>query len=69
MDQMQKIWALQEAAKPSGFTPHARGTVDFLISLESEGLVRQSDVAPFWMITDAGRAELGRLTNGQGEQK
>ena len=56
-----RIWALENAAAPGGWMPHARSTVEFIDVLESEGLLRQSECAPFWHITDKGRAELERL--------
>ena len=56
-----RVWALTEAAKPSGFMPFAESTVRFLKVMELEGFVRQADTAPVWYITDAGRAELDRL--------
>lgn len=60
-----RIWALKEAAKPSGFMPHAASTTKFLKTMELEDLVRQSDVAPVWHITDVGRSELARLEAGR----
>jgi hypothetical protein len=54
-------WALRECDKASGFCPHAKSTVDLLYVMERDGLVRQSEVGPFWHITDAGRVA---LTNG-----
>lgn len=48
-------WVLNEATKPEGFMPHASSTVDLLVSLETEGLVRQLHSIPVWGITDAGR--------------
>lgn len=56
-----RIWALKKAAKPSGKMPHAASTAKFLKTMELEGLVRQSDTAPVWFITDAGRQELEKL--------
>lgn len=56
-----RIWALKEAAKPSGMMPNAETTAKFLKTMELEGLVRQSDRAPVWRITDEGRAELVKL--------
>lgn len=50
-----KIWALEEAEKQGGFMPHAKSTADLLMGLVTEGLVRQSDVGPFFSITEAGR--------------
>lgn len=56
-----RIWALKEAAKPSGMVPHAASTAKFLKTMELEGLVRQSDTVPVWFITDAGCQELEKL--------
>lgn len=60
-DKEDRLWALQEAAKPSGLTPHAASVKSFIAGLAMEGLLHQSDVAPVWYITDCGRAELERL--------
>lgn len=62
-----KIWALEEAAKQGGFMPHAKLTADLLFSLEREGLVRESDVGPFFAITDAGRAFLSQQITSEGK--
>lgn len=60
-----KLWLLQRAAAPEGFTPYVEGTVQLLKGLEWPiALVRQSENYPVWMITDAGRAELQKLENG-----
>lgn len=56
-----RIWALKETSKTEGMMPNAESTAKFLKTMELDGLVRQSDVAPVWHITDAGRAELARL--------
>jgi hypothetical protein len=56
-----RIWALKAASDPSGMMPHAETTAKFLKTMELEGLVQQSDLAPVWFITDAGRAELTKL--------
>lgn len=56
-----RIWALKAAADTSGMMPHAETTAKFLMTMELEGLVRQSEVASVWFITDAGRAELTKL--------
>lgn len=56
-----RIWALREASKQSGFMPHARSTVEFLYRLEREGLVRQSDYAPIWFATRLGKEALEKL--------
>lgn len=56
-----KLWVLQEAAKPRGFQPHAKGTVQFLESLEREGLLRKSETVRAWLITLHGREELAKL--------
>ena len=53
-----KIWLLERAAAPHGFSPNASGTVSLLKNLEMDGLVRPSDVNPVWFITDAGRKAL-----------
>ena len=53
-----RIWALKECAKPEGMMPHAESTAKFLKTMELEGLVRQSDRAPVWYITDSGRSAL-----------
>lgn len=57
------VWALREAAKPSGFMPQAESTVGFLTSLEMRKLLRRSEPHPVWYITDRGRAELAKLTS------
>lgn len=56
-----RMWALAECSKPNGMMPNAGATAKFLKTMELEGLVRQSDVAPVWFITDAGRTELQKL--------
>lgn len=57
-----KLWLLQRAAAPEGFTPNAEGTAELLKSLEwPVALVRQSNNYTVWMITDEGRTELQRL--------
>lgn len=56
-----RIWALKGCSDPAGMMPHAETTAKFLKTMELEGLVRRSDVADVWHITDAGRAELARL--------
>lgn len=56
-----RIWALREAAKPSGMMPHAETTAKLLKTMELDGLVRRSQIAPVWNITDEGRAELAKL--------
>lgn len=61
-----RIWALKGASDPAGMMPHAETTAKFLKTMELEGLVRQSDRAPIWYITDKGRAELARLTQQKG---
>jgi hypothetical protein len=58
---IDRLWGLSEAARPSGFTPHARGTVNLLMLLEQAGFVSKPELRPTWYITDAGRAELARL--------
>lgn len=55
------IWALREASKPIGFIPFVESTADFAKSLETDQLLRQSEHAPVWHITDEGRAELTKL--------
>ena len=62
-----KIWALKKAAEPIGFIPHAKSTVEFLMSLEFDGLLIQSATAPVWHITDKGRAELAALSSTEGK--
>lgn len=52
------LWVLREAAKPSGFSPNAEGVRGFVIGLEMEGLVRQSNNYPCWYITERGRTVL-----------
>lgn len=64
-----RIWALQEASKETGFTPHTKSVAGFLVSLEMSGLVCQSARGPVWHITERGRAELARLEASQYEQK
>ena len=56
-----RIWALKAAADLGGMTPHAETTARFLKTMELEGLVRQSEFAPVWFITDDGRSELTKL--------
>ncbi len=63
LDETDHLWLLSEAAKPSGFTPHSRGAVEHLGSLEFDGLVRQSDLHPVWFITERGRAVLAGKSN------
>lgn len=58
------LWVLRYAARRAGFAPHARSTVDLLISLEGKGLVRASDKYPVWYITDKGRAMLASAQEG-----
>lgn len=60
-----KIWILREAAKSTGFCPNAASVAEFAKSLERDGLLRESQVGPFWMITDRGRVELLRLESEQ----
>jgi hypothetical protein len=48
-------WVLAEAARPQGICPHSKDLEQFLVSLETRGWLRQSNVSPVWFITDAGR--------------
>jgi hypothetical protein len=52
------MWALEMAARPGGLLVHGKETAEFLMGLEREGLLRQSNNYPIWWITDAGRAFL-----------
>lgn len=61
MERSTMLWVLERAAGRNGFMPHAKSTVGLLSSLETEGLVRQSEAGPIWYITDKGREELTRL--------
>lgn len=61
-----RIWALKNAAQPHGFMPHAETTAKYLKTMELEGLLRQSDIAPVWYITDIGREELAKLVSVRG---
>lgn len=56
-----RIWALREASKPSGFCPHAQGTGELLRGLANRELVHESECGHFFGITKEGRAELARL--------
>lgn len=56
-----QIWALKAAAEPSGMMPNAETTARLLKTMELDGLVRRSDTAPVWFITDVGRAHLSAL--------
>jgi len=56
-----RIWALEEAAKPCGMTPHSKAVAGFIRRLELDGLLHESQRRYVWCITNAGRAELARL--------
>lgn len=63
-----RIWALTEASKVSGFCPNTKATAEFAISLETEGLIIRSKIDPMWFITNCGRDELARLQSERGEK-
>lgn len=61
----ERIDELSRAALPQGNLPQTKDQADFLTALETEGLVKRSEVGTTWHVTDKGRAELLRLLRSQ----